>query len=320
MKQALLSLFAIVAIALNSYGQSPEGFKYQAIVRDAGNLILTNQTVGMRLAIKQGSSSGTTVYSETFTETTNAYGLVNLEIGTGTTTHNFSTIDWANGPYFILTAIDLTGGTSYVAMGTSQLMSVPYALHAKSAENVVNDQVNDADADPTNEIQTISRTGTIVTLNNGGGTFEDSVGIYTPGAGIDITNNVVSTTEPTYTIGLWPELGGYVFWVSSNGKHGLVAETQDQDYASFFESQNIISDTTNHSADGKIFRDWRMPTKYELNEMFVLQSSIGGFTAGYYWSSTELNSDFVWRQYFSNGNQQASSKSTPSSIRAVRTF
>jgi len=153
MKKILLSLFAIATLSLSSFGQAPEGFKYQAVVRDAGGLILNNQAVGMRLTVQQGSIGGTVVYTETFSTTTNAYGLVNLEIGTGTTTDDFTTIDWSNGPYFMETAVDFLGGMTWVVMGTSQLMSVPYALYAKTAENVTNDLIDDADADPTNELQ-----------------------------------------------------------------------------------------------------------------------------------------------------------------------
>jgi hypothetical protein len=135
MKGFLLSLVAIAAFSLSSFGQSPEGFKYQAVVRDAGNLILSSQAVGMQLTIQQGSIGGTAVYTETFAPTTNAYGLVNLEIGSGTSADDFTTIDWANGPYFMETAVDVTGGTSYSVMGTSQLMSVPYALYANTSGN-----------------------------------------------------------------------------------------------------------------------------------------------------------------------------------------
>ena len=135
MKKLILSLVAIATISLSSFGQAPEGFKYQAVVRDAGNLILNNQAVGMQLTIQQGSIGGTAVYTETFVPTSNAYGLVNIEIGSGNTTDDFSTIDWSAGPYFIETAIDATGGTTYVVMGTSQLMSVPYALYAKTSGN-----------------------------------------------------------------------------------------------------------------------------------------------------------------------------------------
>jgi hypothetical protein len=382
MTKLILSLFAIATISLSSFGQAPEGFKYQAVVRDAGNTILNNQAVGIRVTIQQGSIGGTTVYQETFAPTTNTYGLVNLEIGSGTVVSgNFTNINWSAGPYFIETAVDVTGGTSYAVMGTSQLMSVPYALHANIAENVINDLVDDADSDPTNELQdwsnlpgipanididatddfsgdyndltnqptiptnvsaftndagylttevdgsvtnelqTISRAGTTVTLSNGGGTFEDSVGVYTSGTGIDITNNVISTTEPSYTIGLWPELGGYVFWVSADGKHGLVSETQDQGIDYWYEAQNIISNPANHSVDGQKFRDWRMPTKYELNEMYLQQAAIGGFISGGYWSSSENSFDEAWRQFFAGGSQINVNKSiTVYRVRSVRTF
>ena len=136
MQKLILSIVAIATISLSSFSQAPEGFKYQAVVRDAGNIILNNQSVGMQMTIQQGSIGGTTVYQETFAPTTNDYGLVNLEIGSGTVVSgDFTTIDWANGPYFIETAIDITGGTSYSVMGTSQLMSVPYALYAKTSGN-----------------------------------------------------------------------------------------------------------------------------------------------------------------------------------------
>ena len=172
MKKTLLSLVAIATISLSVLGQAPEGFKYQAVVRDAGNLILNNQAVGMRLTVQQGSIGGTAVYTETFATTTNAYGLVNLEIGTGTTTDDFTTIDWSNGPYFMETAVDFLGGMTWVVMGTSQLMSVPYALHANTAENVMNDLVDDADADPTNEMNTgVVLNGTDLEVTDGNGTI-----------------------------------------------------------------------------------------------------------------------------------------------------
>ena len=135
MKKILLSIITSAFMALLSYGQAPEGFKYQAVLRDASNAVISNQAVGVRLTIEQGSAGGTVIYTETFSPTTNSYGLVNLEIGTGTTTDNFTAIDWANGTYFIETAVDASGGSNYSVMGTSQLMSVPYALYAKSSGN-----------------------------------------------------------------------------------------------------------------------------------------------------------------------------------------
>lgn len=168
MRKIILSIVTTVVLSGITLAQAPQGFKYQAVVRDANNIVV-NQAVGVQLTIQQGSIGGTAVYTETFAPTTNAYGLVNLEIGTGTTSDDFSTIDWSNGPYYIETAIDLTGGSSYAVMGTSQLMSVPYALYANE---VANDMVDDADADPTNEYnQTIVLNGTDLETTDGGGTI-----------------------------------------------------------------------------------------------------------------------------------------------------
>ena len=135
MKRIIFTVAAFVALSFSSFGQAPEGFKYQAVVRDAASTIIVNQAVGMQIVIHQGSATGTAVYTETFAPTTNGYGLVNLEIGTGTSTDDFSLIDWSAGPYFVETLADLAGGTSYNSMGTSQMMSVPYALYAKTSGN-----------------------------------------------------------------------------------------------------------------------------------------------------------------------------------------
>ena len=136
MKRILLLLVVIITLSLNSFAQVPEGFSYQAVIRNSVNLTLDNNDVGMQLKIREGSITGTVVYTETFATSTNSYGLVNLEIGSGTSADDFSAIAWAtNGPFFIETAVDETGGTSYVVMGTSKLMSVAYAFHAKTSGN-----------------------------------------------------------------------------------------------------------------------------------------------------------------------------------------
>ena len=133
---ATILLTAGVFLPLQAGAQSPDKMSYQAVIRDASDKLVTNRSVGMQVSILQGSANGTAVYAETQTPTTNANGLVSIEIGTGTTSDDFSTIDWANGPYFIKTETDPVGGTSYSITGTSQLLSVPYALHAKTAETI----------------------------------------------------------------------------------------------------------------------------------------------------------------------------------------
>jgi hypothetical protein len=132
MKKIYTVVIAGILFTATVFAQAPEKMSYQAVVRNASNNLTTNQAVGMQISILQTTATGTAVYVETQTPTTNANGLVSLEIGTGTVVAgDFNTIDWANDTYFIKTETDPTGGTAYTITGTSQLMSVPYALHAK---------------------------------------------------------------------------------------------------------------------------------------------------------------------------------------------
>jgi len=133
----VFSIFAVVLLTATVWAQSPEKMSYQAVIRNSSNALVTNTQVGIQISILQGSSSGTAVYVETQTPTSNANGLVSIEIGTGAVVSgNFSTIDWENGPYFIKTETDLNGGANYTITSVSQLLSVPYALHAKTAESI----------------------------------------------------------------------------------------------------------------------------------------------------------------------------------------
>src|SRR5690554_1490275 len=133
----IITVCAVLLMTASVFAQAPEKMSYQAVVRDGSNALVSSTAVGMQISILQGSATGTAVYVETQTPTSNINGLVSLEIGSGTVVSgDFTTIDWANGPYFIKTETDPTGGTSYSITGTSQLLSVPYALHAKTAETV----------------------------------------------------------------------------------------------------------------------------------------------------------------------------------------
>ncbi len=207
MKKVILSAIAVAAIALNSYAQSPDSFKYQAVIRDASQNVVANQAVGMQITIMQGSATGTVVYQETFALTSNAYGLVNLEIGTGTVvTGSISAIDWSNGPFFIETAIDATGGTNYTVMGTSQLLSVPYALYSKTAGSVMNDMVNDADSVVGNEYNTsVNLNGTTLEITDGGGTLTTDLSTLQDGvndADADSTNELQTLSVSGNTLSI----------------------------------------------------------------------------------------------------------------------
>ena len=125
----IYSLVAGLLLTASVWAQAPQKMSYQAVIRNSSNALVTSTPVGMQISILQGSSTGTVAYSETQTVSTNANGLVSLEIGTGTViTGTFAAINWATGPYFIKTETDPAGGTAYTISGTNELMSVPYAL------------------------------------------------------------------------------------------------------------------------------------------------------------------------------------------------
>ena len=137
MKKALHILTAIFFTS-GVLAQVPEKMSYQAVVRNGKNALVANQQIGLRISIIQGAVNSAAVYQEVFhpNPVTNANGLVTAEIGSGSPIlGTFSSIDWANGPYFIQAEIDTSGGSNYTITGTTQLLSVPYALHAKTAES-----------------------------------------------------------------------------------------------------------------------------------------------------------------------------------------
>lgn len=115
------------------FAQAPQGISYQAIAFNGGGSPVINGTVGVKISILDNSVSGTLVYSETHTKTTNAQGLFNLNIGQGSpATGNFSAINWAVSSKFLKVEIDPNGGSNYTTVGTNQLMSVPYSLYSEN--------------------------------------------------------------------------------------------------------------------------------------------------------------------------------------------
>jgi uncharacterized protein (TIGR02145 family) len=131
MKQLNL-FFAFNIIATLVLAQVPQKFSYQSVIRNSGNQLIANQTVGIKISVLQGSANGTVVYAETHSPTTTANGLANIEIGGGNVlSGNFANINWSNGPYFIKTETDVNGGNNYTISATQQLLSVPYAFRAE---------------------------------------------------------------------------------------------------------------------------------------------------------------------------------------------
>jgi hypothetical protein len=238
---------------------------YQAVIRNSSNVLVANATVGIQVSILQGSASGAAVYVETQAPTTNANGLVSMQIGAGTVVSgSFTAINWAAGPYFIKIETDIAGGTNYTITSTSQMLSVPYALYADKA-------------------------GAIALSPH---TVGESYG------------------------------GGIVIYVTPDGTHGLIAATKDQaDSATWFVAQDSISNPTKFDAETIKYTDWRLPTEYELyNLLYMQRALIGGFTNGYYWSSTEDDWHNAINYHFEDGSWHTGNKYGRYYVRAVRSF
>ncbi len=159
-KTTILTTFFLVISSAQA--QAPQKISYQAVIRNASDALIANTIIGVKISVLQAASTGSTVYSETHSPTTNTNGLASFEIGGGTVlSGTFANIDWANGPYFIKTETDPTGGTNYTITGISQLASVPYALFAANGGSTNN----------------WTKTGTDISNNNTG-----NVGIGVVGA------------------------------------------------------------------------------------------------------------------------------------------
>jgi hypothetical protein len=129
-----ITYFSLILLATGLFAQAPGKLSFQAVVRNSNGELLKNSNVGFRIQLLQTTEFGAAVYVETQESTTNENGLVTLEIGGGTVvTGKLDSIDWKKGPYFLKTEIDPDGGTNYTITGTTQLLSVPYALYAETA-------------------------------------------------------------------------------------------------------------------------------------------------------------------------------------------
>lgn len=161
-----LTLFILCLIStLSLWGQSPQSFNYQAVARDASGAPITNQTVSFRISIHSGSHIGEVAYSEIHHTTTNGFGLANLAIGEGeSASGSFSDIKWGSQPHFLEIEFDQEGRSNFISLGATEMRSVPYAMHATTVEF---DQVEDADADPSNEIQFLRMSGDTLFLSQG---------------------------------------------------------------------------------------------------------------------------------------------------------
>ena len=133
----------------------------------------------------------------------------------------------------------------------------------------------------------------------------------------------VAATSKTYAVNtFYAELGGYVIEVNSDGTHGLVVAMQDQGTSKWYEANNLLSNASNHDTNGAKFKDWRLPTKRELNLMYDVYDNGNGanLNSNYYWSSTKFDYNSGWGQNFLDGTQYNGNEFITGGVRTVRAF
>jgi len=248
MKKLFLLLLTTM---LTIYGTSqvPQGINYQTVVRDNNGALITDQNVTFRFSVISGSAAGTIMYREVHNTATNALGLVNLIIGQGTpVTGTFSDIVWANAAHYLAVEIDPQGGNAFVEMGTSQLMSVPYALSAGNSSTSMA-QLTDVNVSGVTEGQVLKWNGTEwLPANDVGGGTGDNWGTQTAQTGSALTGN--GTAGSPLNIAQQGATNGQVLkW---NGTAWLPASDTDTDTNTDSQTLTISGNTVSITGGNSI--------------------------------------------------------------------
>lgn len=345
--------FAITEIVAQT--SPPQAFNYSGVARNAAGNPIATQTIGLQLTILKNSALGPIQYQENHFVNTDAFGLFNVAVGTGAIQQGiFSSISWDNDNYYLKVGLDVAGGSSFVTMGTTQLLSVPYAFHSKTADSVVNAVVTELD--PVFAASVSSGISAIDTAN-----WNNKQDVIVAGSGISISGNSVSVINPSYTHYIGEQFGGgVVFHVYKDNvgvEHGLIVSLNDlstspwglsginvtncestwngmQNTNSIISAGALITDAggvCNASTSGGQ-SDWYLPSITELNLLYNnlfnvnrTLSSIGGATEiviynGQYWSSTEFGASSAYNMNFSNFTCTDTPKIAANIIRGVRSY
>ncbi len=302
MKKIFIFMLFANIIIINA--QVPQGCNYQSNVRNSVGDLLVNQSIGFKFTILLNSTTSSAVYSETQTVFTDDLGQMSCVIGQGTPLiGSFSSIDWANGNYYLRVEVNI--GNGFVAMGSTQLMSVPYALYSNNSGASTNDFIH--------YIGELYGGGIVVSVWKTNGIEHGIIASLTNiSLGLPWTiptrqNTLIGTNSQNYREGL------------SNSNSILVQGGSALNYAALM--------CRTYSAGG--YTDWYLPAEYELRKCFKsapIVNEILGDTNGFillpYWSSTESQSNASWAIDFGFGDGFGGeyTKGDDLAVRAVRRF
>ena len=406
-------LLAILLWCAVAHAQAPQGIPYQAAARNSSGAVLANTAISVRFSVRDSSAVGSIIYREVHGVTTTAQGLFSVHVGSGTpVSGTFAGINWGAAPRYLQVEMDPTGGSTYTDMGTTQMMSVPYALYSNNGlppvtatgdilySNGTTWQKLPAGIEgqvltmsgglpawvgcPMPYVSSITGTTTAATGNTTtlasttpGGVWSSSNtaiatvntdGMVTGVAGCTTTisytvtnacgaiaaaTRIVTVSATTLSIGD-SYGGGIIFYILHPGEvgyvtgetHGYIAAPTDQsvemkwgcwgttvggtyaDAGSGAANTSIVADACGAGTAARLcnelvlggYSDWHLPSLEELNELYLHKDAVGGFSSGYYWSSSEYTENFAWIIYFYNGGNTYDNKYTEYYVRAIRYF
>eukprot|EP01035_Chromulina_nebulosa_P021964 gene21964-28436_t len=337
----ILTLLSFLLILSTAHAQAPQGIPYQAAARNSSGAVLASTAISVRFTIRDSVTTGAIKYRETHSITTDANGMFSVNVGEGTpVSGTFASINWGTNAKFLQVELDPVGGSSYIDMGTQQMMSVPYSIYSNNGMPAVTAPGDILYSNGTNWIKLpVGTVGQILTIGS---------------TGLPVWANT-STVAPSLTIGV-SYGGGIVAYILQHGDpgyvpgqmRGLIAAPTDQSTgirwfngshittsavatelgSGMANTNTIVSTQGTGSYAARLcsdlvldsYSDWYLPSKDELNKLYVNRGAIGGFTSGAYWSSSESAVNAAWYIHFSSGINSGSEKDNTLYVRAVRSF